>query len=154
MADLYLVLLRAGGCTLTSSVPLPRNSKQSKPAGGGRKMLSDPSLSSPSSPSTSKREKDNNYHRVVSPLNERYRLVECKDGIQWLVQRRDKSSETLATTRWRNVSYPRCREGVFAALAWLRIEVSPAVMARLVALPDWLHKAHADYIQNLPGVVS
>lgn len=119
-------------------------------------MLNDPSLSpSASSPvAMSKREKDDNYHRVVSPLNDQYRLAECKDGIQWLVQRRDKSPETLATTRWRNVSYPRCREGVFAALAWLRIEVSPSVMARLVALPDWLHKAHADYIQNLPGVVS
>lgn len=116
-------------------------------------MLFDPELSLTAS-ALSQREKDENYHRVVVVLNEKWRVIECSDGIQWIVQRRDKSTNTLATPRWRSVSYPRCKEGVFAALTWLKIEVKDAAVARLVALPDWLHNAGADYLDLLPGGVT
>ncbi|MHA6690554.1 hypothetical protein [Devosia sp. A449] len=116
-------------------------------------MLFDPDQL-PATTKTSMREKDEHYHRVVAVLNEKWRVIECCDGIQWIVQRRDKSTKTLATPRWRSVSYPRCREGVFAALTWLKIDTSDAAMARLVALPDWLHSAGANYLALLPGGVT
>lgn len=49
------------------------------------------------------RESADDYHRVVAVLNDRWRVIECRDGIQWVLQRRG-SPETIRGDDWRSRS--------------------------------------------------
>jgi len=44
-------------------------------------------------------ESGDNYGRVVARLNSRWRVIECRHLIQWILQYR-ASAETYATSRW------------------------------------------------------
>ena len=46
------------------------------------------------------KEQNQNYQFIVGYLNSRFRLIECRDHIQWILQRRDKHVK-----RWRGISY-------------------------------------------------
>ena len=46
------------------------------------------------------KEQHQNYQFILGYLNVRFRLIECRDHIQWILQRRDKNKE-----RWRAISY-------------------------------------------------
>jgi hypothetical protein len=46
------------------------------------------------------KEQNQNYQFILGYLNSRFRLIECRDHIQWILQRRDKNKE-----RWRAISY-------------------------------------------------
>ena len=53
--------------------------------------------------STSSRETDEAYRAVLAvTADRRYRVINCKDGIQWIVQRRD-----IAGGRWRSQTFYR-----------------------------------------------
>ena len=58
----------------------------------------------------------------------RCRVILCKDGIQWILQRRGKA----AGARWRSVSYFTTRAALIKAWAGLCDGVPP----ELKALPD------------------
>ena len=45
-------------------------------------------------------EQQQDYPYVVVNIRTHFRLIECRDNIQWILQRRDKSKE-----RWRGISY-------------------------------------------------
>ena len=47
-----------------------------------------------------KKEQSQDYPFVITYLSNRYRLVECRDHIQWILQRRDKN-----VPRWRGIYY-------------------------------------------------
>ena len=47
-----------------------------------------------------KKEQSQNYPFVITYLSNRYRLIECRDRIQWILQRRDKN-----VPRWRGIYY-------------------------------------------------
>ena len=47
-----------------------------------------------------KKEQSQNYPFVITYLSNRYRLIECRDRIQWILQRRDKNFP-----RWRGIYY-------------------------------------------------
>ena len=49
-----------------------------------------------------KKEQSQNYPFVITYLSNRYRLIECRDRIQWILQRRDKNFP-----RWRGIYYFR-----------------------------------------------
>jgi hypothetical protein len=51
----------------------------------------------------SHRETDDFYFRVIARLNDRFRLIRCKDGIQWIIQKRDGSRN--GRPRWTGCSY-------------------------------------------------
>lgn len=95
-------------------------------------MLVDSQLS-PAAPLLSRREKDDNYYDVIVVLNTRWRVIRCKDGIQWVIQKASPSE-------WRSVSYPRNRDGLLDRVRSLCGPCSDAAMAKLVALPDWIHQ--------------
>ncbi|WP_421952105.1 hypothetical protein [Pelagibacterium sp.] len=82
-----------------------------------------------------RRESADDYHRVIIRLNVDWRVIECRDGIQWILQRR-QSSETIAKPDWRGVSYCRTREALIRCLANKGCgDITPDAHANLMALP-------------------
>ena len=47
-----------------------------------------------------KKEQSQDYPFVITYLSNRYSLIECRDHIQWILQRRDKN-----VPRWRGIYY-------------------------------------------------
>jgi hypothetical protein len=56
-------------------------------------------------------ESDGSYARVVAVLNSGWRVIECRHGIQWILQRRNRA-ETVARHVWRGRSYCRTKEAL------------------------------------------
>ena len=52
---------------------------------------------------TSHRETDDHYHDVVVQLAPRWRVIVCKDYMQWIIQKR--TAEPLHRGVWRSQSY-------------------------------------------------
>jgi|GEM_PF-2522194 len=93
---------------------------------------------SPAAPTMSRREKDENYDDVVVMLNDHWRVIRCKDRIQWIVQKASPSE-------WKSKSFTRFREGLYSAVRWFKIDASPESLAHLASLPERV---------DLPKVVS
>jgi hypothetical protein len=70
----------------------------------------------------SKREKDDDYDHVVAQLGPTWRVIVCRDNIQWIVQERKDE--------WRSHHYCTSREGVMR-----RVKGKPGWEA-LSSLPD------------------
>jgi hypothetical protein len=51
----------------------------------------------------SNRETDDNYRHVIARLNDHYRVIRCKDDIQWIIQKRDGFRN--GQPRWEGRSY-------------------------------------------------
>ena len=51
----------------------------------------------------SHREADDNYLHVIARLNDRFRVIRCRDNLQWIVQERDGFSN--GQSRWTGRSY-------------------------------------------------
>lgn len=84
---------------------------------------------------TSHRERDDEYTGTVIQFNARWRLIICKDNIQWIVQKR--TSKDLNKGMWLGKSYLTTREAVIAVCSsqgWLE---DPARRAVLDALPQY-----------------
>ena len=56
----------------------------------------------------SHRERDDAYRNVVAQLAPRWRVIVCKDGIQWILQRKEASHGGP----WRGMSYHTNRDGL------------------------------------------
>lgn len=63
------------------------------------------------------RETSEHYARVVCRSGE-HRLILCRDGIQWILQRRTRAG-SAAGARWEAVAYCRTREGLQSVLSGL-----------------------------------
>jgi hypothetical protein len=74
------------------------------------------------------------YGRVVTVLNDRWRVVECAHGIQWILQYRS-SAKTYATSRWTGRSFCRTREALLRCCREHAGTIDPAAAAILGALP-------------------
>lgn len=59
----------------------------------------------------SHRESDERYFGIVARLNERWRVIRCPDGIQWILQRRERVSGPDGA-RWEGRSYCTTRDGL------------------------------------------
>jgi hypothetical protein len=69
------------------------------------------------------------YARVVVNLGDKLRVIECKDSIQWIIQR--ITAQSLGSRQWRGISFCRTKE---ALLRYAR--TGPGENAILDALPD------------------
>lgn len=85
----------------------------------------------------SERERDDGYWKVVAVLNADYRVIECRDGIQWIVQRRFPS-------QWQGQKYHRSREGLIAAAKAICGECSASSLEILQGLPEWINERGTD----------
>ena len=74
------------------------------------------------------------YAAVVAQLNDQWRVIECRDGIQWILQRRD--GQRAGQPRWMGVRYFRTREALITASRALCGCCDPAARGVLAALPD------------------
>src|SRR4051794_11361951 len=65
----------------------------------------DPQIRSPETFAASNRnESDEGYSRLVAALNDKWRVIECRDRIQWILQSRD-TAKSKNTGAWRGRSY-------------------------------------------------
>lgn len=86
----------------------------------------EPAASDQSSPN----ERDDAYFKTVVLLAEGWRVIECKDGLQWVLQRRKAAGGHRA--HWRGVSYCTSREALIRLSARV---ASPDALCTLRALP-------------------
>ena len=81
-------------------------------------------------------ESSDGYSNLVAVLNRKWRIVQCRDGIQWILQSRD--SLTALTGIWRSRSYCRTKEALLRVSAAHAGEIAPTAAAVLARLPDWI----------------
>ena len=73
------------------------------------------------------------YSAVVARLNERWRVIVCRDAIQWILQSFDGLRNGRA--EWRGVGYFRARDALIRASGASAGEIEPSAFAILHALP-------------------
>ena len=81
----------------------------------------------------------NDYIGIVARLCDRYRVIVCKDRIQWILQRRD--GERHGRSRWAGVGYFRTREALLRASRALCGRIDPTALAALALLPEHFGRA-------------
>ena len=111
----------------TSALPLPLQNH------GG---------SSPQPPSH--RERDDNYAKVITQLAPRWRVIICKDGIQWILQKRSVAPPNTGT--WAGKSYSTTRDALIAACSDRGLLSEPSASQVLEVLPYGVR----DYVIELP----
>ena len=83
---------------------------------------------------TSHRERDDNYKGVIVQLDPRWRIIECRDAIQWIIQKR--SAEPLNPGYWLGASYVTDRNKLIELSTTLGLLSEPSLRAVLEALPS------------------
>ena len=81
-----------------------------------------------------------NYGRIVAQLNSRWRVIECRHLIQWILQYR-ASAETYATSRWVGRTYCRTRNGLLRCCREHAGAIDPTAAAILASLPERIDNA-------------
>ena len=76
------------------------------------------------------------YVGLIVQLNEQWRVIVCKDGIQWILQRRD--AQRSGQARWTGASYNCDQSSLIRVSRILCGRIDPAAMAVLEALPEWI----------------
>jgi hypothetical protein len=82
----------------------------------------------------SHRERDDNYQGVIVQLAPRWRIIECRDTIQWIIQKR--SAEPLNPGYWLGASYVTDRNKLIELSTTLGLLSEPSLRAVLEALPS------------------
>lgn len=85
---------------------------------------------------TCHRESADDYGGIIAVLNARWRVIECRDGIQWILQQRD--GERHGRTRWTGRKYFRARNELVRACRASVGEIDAPALATLDSLPDWI----------------
>jgi len=85
----------------------------------------------------SHRERDDNYRSVIVQLASRWRIIECRDVIQWIIQKR--SAEPSHSGEWRGDSYVTDRDALIELSVKRGLLSDPSKLAILEALPPQTH---------------
>ena len=80
------------------------------------------------------RERDDEYREVIVQLTPRWRVIVCKDYLQWIIQKR--TAEPLHRGVWRSQSYVTSRNSLIRLCASLELLSDDTVCATLDALPE------------------
>ena len=80
----------------------------------------------------SHRERDEAYLGAIVQFSPRWRLVLCKDQMQWIIQKKESSRRG----DWRGKLYLRCKDSVLKASGSLGLLSDPKVKAVLYSLPE------------------
>ena len=81
----------------------------------------------------SHRERDDSYGKVILQLAPRWRIIECRNADQWIIQKR--SAEPLDRGKWTSVSYVVSRDKLIALSTSVGLLSEPSKRAVLQALP-------------------
>ena len=79
----------------------------------------------------SHRERDEAYLGAIVQFSPRWRLILCKDQMQWIIQKKESSRRG----DWRGLKYLTCKDSVLKASGSLGLLSDPKVKAVLHALP-------------------
>lgn len=90
----------------------------------------------------SRAETADDYSGFVARLNENWRVVDCMDRIQWILQRRGSPGKSRRND-WRGRSYCRSKEFLVRCTREYCGPIDQAAAATLDALPDWIEEADA-----------
>lgn len=74
-------------------------------------------------------EQAEDYPHVVSTLNSQWRVIRCRDEIQWILQRKTGG-------RWRPLAYCRTRDGLLRSIREAKISSDLIVVSELDLLPE------------------
>jgi hypothetical protein len=88
----------------------------------------------------SHRESDDNYLDVAAQLAPRWRVIVCKDYMQWIIQKR--TAEPLHRGGWRSQSYVTSRNSLIRLCASLELLSADNARATLDALPEQFSKMY------------
>ena len=80
----------------------------------------------------SHRESDDDYRDVIALLAPRWRVICCRDGIQWILQKKEASH----AGPWRGVKYFTTKAALIEACGSLNLLSEPNAEAVLYALPE------------------
>ncbi|HUF45961.1 MAG TPA: hypothetical protein VMN43_11500 [Aestuariivirgaceae bacterium] len=80
----------------------------------------------------SQSEADDNYSLVVARLNDRWRVIESKCGLQWILQRRDAG----IGAQWRGSAFCRSRDGLLANIRERCGDLTEAGLRTVEQLPE------------------
>jgi hypothetical protein len=80
-------------------------------------------------------ESDNLYTGIVVVLNSGWRVIECRHGVQWVLQHRNRAV-TVARHVWRSRSCCRTKAVLIRCCDEHAGQIDPAARMTLVALPD------------------
>jgi hypothetical protein len=86
-------------------------------------------------------EEADDYHAVVTHLNDRWRVVVCAAGVQWILQRR--AGERHGTARWEGRNYCRTGEALNRLSRRHAGAIDPTATEILVALPERIEDVKA-----------
>ena len=81
----------------------------------------------------SHRERDDAYLGAIVQFSPRWRLILCKDQMQWIIQKKESSRRG----DWRGMKYLTCKDSVLEASGSLGLLSDPKVKAVLHALPEY-----------------
>lgn len=84
----------------------------------------------------SHRESDDSYTGVVVTLNDKWRVIVCRDGIQWILQR--QRGERRGQPRFDGRSYCRTRDALIRVCREHAGEIHAVALTILHALPERL----------------
>ncbi|MEO0544418.1 MAG: hypothetical protein AAFY99_11420 [Pseudomonadota bacterium] len=96
-------------------------------------MLPSPAIFADVSSAADNRESSDMYCRVVVRLNTQWRVVECRDGIQWILQYGKKSGHRRI---WRGNSYCRTRNALIRCVTQRVGEIEQSKMQMLRSLSE------------------
>ena len=88
----------------------------------------------------SNRERDDGFSQVVVQLVPRWRVIVCKDHLQWIIQKR--TAEPLHRGVWRSQSYVTSRNSLIRLCASRGLLSDHALRAALDALPEQFSKLY------------
>ena len=90
------------------------------------------------SESHSHRERDDSYSKVIIQLAPRWRIIECRNALQWIIQHR--SSKLLNQGNWLGVSYLTSRNKLIEVSTGLNLLSDVSMKDALAGLPGTISK--------------
>ena len=82
----------------------------------------------------SRRERDDNYRSVIVWLAPRWRVIVCKDSIQFILQKRSVAPPNTGT--WAGKSFSTTRDGLMAPCSERGLLSEPSARQVMEALPS------------------
>jgi len=90
----------------------------------------------------SHRERDDNYWGVIVVLSDRFRVIVCKDAIQFILQKRSVAPPNTGT--WAGKTYSTTRDGLMAPCSERGLLSEPSARAALEDLPSSINEYVAE----------
>ena len=90
------------------------------------------------SESHSHRERDDSYSKVIIQLAPRWRIIECRNALQWVIQHR--SAKPLNRGYWLGMSYLTSRNKLIEVSTGLNLLSDASIKDVLAGLPGTISK--------------